>query len=52
MLHIPPPNMINLAFLLFFQSLTNLFTVSRKDDDSIGFSLQSLDRQSLDKGCL
>lgn len=38
--------------LLFFQSLTNLFTVSRKDDDSIGFSLKSLDRQSLDKGCL
>lgn len=30
-------NMVNLAFLLFFQSLTNLFPMSRKVDDSIGF---------------
>jgi len=44
--------MISLAFLLFFQSLTNVFPVSRKADDSIGFPPQSLDKQCLGKGCL
>lgn len=53
MLHIPSPKCGQFSLSpVFFLSLTKLFPKSGEADDSIGFSTQSLDKQSLGKGCL